>query len=152
MTQLPKLYLTSVFRASIQLVPGPLIQAGFRQRSQQIQLMTNLHLILISCVQVIVCFVSELYEARVCPLFHQNEKTAKEPIVLCRCFAKWLAQELCKEVSSYSQYQLLHKREETSHETFSFGSDLSWQFLFWLLIPSFNLRCFFSKQSQIKLL
>lgn len=34
-------------------------------------------------------------------------------------------------------------REETSYDTFFFGSDLSWQFFFWLLIPSFNLRFFF---------
>lgn len=46
-------------------------------------------------------------------------------------------------MSSYAQYQFLHKREETFHNTFAFGSDLPWQFLFWPLIPSFNLRIFF---------
>lgn len=105
--------------------------------------MINLHLIPTSCVQVIVYFFQSYVRESCVHCSYQNENTAKEPILLCRYFVKWLTKELCKEVSSYGQYQLLHKREETSQNTFAFGSDLSWQFLFWLLIPSFNLRILF---------
>lgn len=74
-------------------------------------------------------------------------ESCKGTHIVVQTLCEMLAWELCKEVSSNGQGWLLHKREETSHNPLHCGCDLSMfclvYFVFWLLIPSFNLRNFF---------